>query len=250
VIVPTSPPAGWYVDPAGSAGQRYWDGANWTEHSRAERPAPPSGLRALAAGLRRRWGAVPVVLRLVLPIVLAVTLVVVGFGFWATSPRDDWTALPSRLNCQTENGPKPPGKITVSSVEVKHPRNSVLQLTIRFDQALPPSPTGTYATKFVGYVLSYSVANHGTKFAEMGPEQDTDDLAITSSLAVNPGEARTRPDRDTYARRSAPDAVDILLDLKRLGIDNQPVSPDLTLRSQFNTPSTTTVQFAAQVCRG
>lgn len=144
VIVPTSPPAGWYADPAGSEGQRYWDGANWTKHSRAGRPAR---LTALATRVRRRWGAVPVLLRLVIPIVLAATLVVVGFGFWARTPRDDWAALPSRLNCQTENGSKPPGKITVSAVEVKHLRNSVLQLIIRFDEALPPSPTGTFATQ-------------------------------------------------------------------------------------------------------
>jgi hypothetical protein len=249
VIVPTSPPAGWYVDPAGSTRQRYWNGANWTKHSRADRPAPPSGLTTLAARVRRRWSAVPVLLRLVIPIVLAATLAVVGFGFWARSPRDDWAALPSRLNCRTENGPKPPGKITVSAVEVKHLRDSLLQLIIRFDEALPPSPTGTYATKFVGYVLTYSVANNGTKFAELGPEQGTDDLAITSTLTADAGEARTRPDRDTYARRSAPDTIDIQLDLKRLGIDNQAVTPDLTLRTQFDTPSTTTVQFATQVCR-
>ena len=109
--MPTSPPAGWYVDPAGSEGQRYWDGANWTEHSRAERPVPPSGLRALAAGLWRRWGAVPVVLRLVLPIVLAVTLGVVGFGFGASGalcspPCSAWgrRASPARPTSRSRNG--------------------------------------------------------------------------------------------------------------------------------------------------
>lgn len=28
------PPAGWYPDPAGSADERYWDGAAWTEQTR------------------------------------------------------------------------------------------------------------------------------------------------------------------------------------------------------------------------
>ncbi|HET6914610.1 MAG TPA: DUF2510 domain-containing protein [Acidimicrobiales bacterium] len=28
---PVLPPAGWYPDPAGSHGQRYWDGGRWTE---------------------------------------------------------------------------------------------------------------------------------------------------------------------------------------------------------------------------
>ena len=27
-----TPPAGWYADPGGTASQRYWDGARWTDH--------------------------------------------------------------------------------------------------------------------------------------------------------------------------------------------------------------------------
>lgn len=29
---PQGPPPGWYADPHGSGGQRWWDGTQWTEH--------------------------------------------------------------------------------------------------------------------------------------------------------------------------------------------------------------------------
>lgn len=32
-VAPVSPPAGWYPDPGRPGGQRYWDGAAWTEHT-------------------------------------------------------------------------------------------------------------------------------------------------------------------------------------------------------------------------
>ena len=36
----TSPVSGWYPDPHGQPGERFWDGASWTDHTRAV-PAPP-----------------------------------------------------------------------------------------------------------------------------------------------------------------------------------------------------------------
>ncbi len=241
--VPTAPPSGWYADPDGSGGQRYWDGEHWTTRRQPKQPTPRSGLR-------QRWGALPVPVRVTLAVVLVAALTGIGWTLFSEPPRNEWAGLPSRLTCQTQDGPRPPDGITVSGVEVKHPRSSVLQLTVRFAKPLPPSPTGTQSTKFVGYVLTYSVANNGKKFAQLGPEHDTDDLAITSTLAAEGNDSRMRPDRDTNARRVAPDTVQILLDLTRLGIENEPVQPDLTLNAQFDTPSTTTVRFATQVCRG
>ncbi|MGO8852570.1 MAG: DUF2510 domain-containing protein [Mycobacterium sp.] len=35
-------PPGWYPDPSGPPGQRYWDGSNWTEHRVAAPPPPPT----------------------------------------------------------------------------------------------------------------------------------------------------------------------------------------------------------------
>ncbi|ORB51969.1 DUF2510 domain-containing protein [Mycobacterium persicum] len=248
--MPTSPPAGWYFNPDGSGGQRYWDGQHWTEHCRADRSTARSPFRAVANGVRRGWSGMPAALRLLIPIALVLMLVGIGVAFWVKSPRDDWARLPRRLNCQLQDGPKPPDNLTVASVDVGHPRSGVLQLVVRFAQPLPQSPAGNHSSGFVGYVLTYSVANNGKKFVELGPEQDTDDLAIIRTQDPASTDASMRPDRDTNARRITPDTMQINLELKRLGVENQPVIPELTIDSQFNTPSTTTVQYAPQVCRG
>lgn len=37
-------PAGWYPDPSGQPGQRYWDGQQWTGHAAPAAPAPKTGM--------------------------------------------------------------------------------------------------------------------------------------------------------------------------------------------------------------
>lgn len=38
---PSTVAAGWYPDPSGAAGLRWWDGVRWTEHTQAHTPAAP-----------------------------------------------------------------------------------------------------------------------------------------------------------------------------------------------------------------
>lgn len=58
------PPPGWYGDPAGEHGSRWWDGEVWTDHVRAEAPnddpPPPPGVpQSIGAGAEAVPGAVP-----------------------------------------------------------------------------------------------------------------------------------------------------------------------------------------------
>jgi uncharacterized protein YxjI len=44
------PPPGWYPDPAGSGGTRWWDGQGWTDHLQQAAPPPAPGGAAVAPG--------------------------------------------------------------------------------------------------------------------------------------------------------------------------------------------------------
>ena len=48
------PPPGWYPDPAGGRGTRWWDGQGWTDHVQQAAPPPPAtpaGVAGMAIGL-------------------------------------------------------------------------------------------------------------------------------------------------------------------------------------------------------
>jgi hypothetical protein len=54
------PPAGWYPDPEGGSGTRYWDGSAWTSHvSPAPATPPPApGYPAFGAGAPQGYGGI------------------------------------------------------------------------------------------------------------------------------------------------------------------------------------------------
>ena len=41
VVTQPPPPPGWYPDPAGSGGTRWWNGMDWTDHVQQAAPVPP-----------------------------------------------------------------------------------------------------------------------------------------------------------------------------------------------------------------
>lgn len=83
------PPPGWYGDPAGTAGSRWWNGTTWTDHVRAappnDDPPPPPGARdahpyptdaALPLSMSRRARATVVVAAVALLVGVAATTVI------------------------------------------------------------------------------------------------------------------------------------------------------------------------------
>jgi len=54
-VTQQKPPAGWYDDPAGSGGRRYWNGRNWTDQVQSGTPAKarPAATRGRTASADR-----------------------------------------------------------------------------------------------------------------------------------------------------------------------------------------------------
>ena len=197
------------------------DGDNRVEHAA---PSAPDH------GLRRHWARIPAGPRLVIPIALLLAVVIVGFYNWVRPSRDDWSLLPSRLVCQVQSGAAPAPSATVAWVDVTHPRGNVLGLVVHFPQPLPPPP---------GDRLSYSLANNGTPFAVLNPQQGGNELAI-QNVRKTPG-ADVRSGKGTYADQTAAGLVEMVLDLTKFDIVKELVSPTLTVSS---------AGYAMQICHG
>lgn len=100
----TRPAAGWYPDPAGSGGRRWWDGAQWTDHM-APAVVPPTPAPVVAPAVRsprrRRpaweWVVVGVAALVIVSLVVAVVALAVDRG-------DSSSATPASGNSSAQAG--------------------------------------------------------------------------------------------------------------------------------------------------
>ena len=58
------PPPGWYPDPGGAGGQRWWDGTRWTEHVSAPGVARPVPANPVRRRYEQKWWHIPLLVGL------------------------------------------------------------------------------------------------------------------------------------------------------------------------------------------
>ena len=159
-------PAGWYPDPSGAAGQRYFDGVDWTEH----RAAP-------TARRRRRW-----------PWIVAAVLLLCfsGCGAFLVAEHRSISSLLSgdRLAVfgQTDTG------VPFDDGSLRFVIDSVGKASLQSD----PQPTGAY------YVVDVTVTNTGTGPRSLSARDQTwidarndEYAAVGMSVGASRQESRT-----------------------------------------------------------
>ena len=76
------PPPGWYADPGGSSGLRWWDGGTWTQHLASPMPAqgtfrgPDPRLVQSAESRRLPWTKAAIWVTAAVPLIIGISGVV------------------------------------------------------------------------------------------------------------------------------------------------------------------------------
>jgi hypothetical protein len=161
-------PAGWYPDPSGAGGQRYFDGASWTDHQ----------------------GVAPVRKRRVWPWIVTVVLLLLlgGCGTFLVSERSSISSVISAARMATAGDPVDDGSL-------RFVVTSVGKANIQSD----PQPAGVYFIADVNVTnmgkepRSFDVQNQklinaaGRKYAAMSADVVAAKLE-TKTVVVKPGE--------------------------------------------------------------
>ncbi len=121
---------------------------------------------------------------------------------------------------------------------------------------MSPIPGPTFCSSWCGSLATAGVAGlpadvqprqqrHGLRRAEPAAGQPR--LAIRN--AVKDG-ADIGTDRGTHASQTAPDTVEMTLNLAKFGVDKGFMNPALTVSAQLGTPPSDPVTYALQICHG
>lgn len=121
-----APPTGWYPDPTGAGGTRFWDGSGWTDRTRSSEPNPPPAFAAPPAAAKapasptvvplpapasrpRNWVAFLVVIAIVLFAAAGALHVAGGTGGGSGDPNrfsgDNAQAAPDSIPSTNRDGP-------------------------------------------------------------------------------------------------------------------------------------------------
>jgi hypothetical protein len=95
----THVPPGWYPDPSGAPGARWWDGVQWSDHV-----APMETPESLKAPEGTRTGTVWIWLVALLPLVGLVTLFTIDFSGYMNSAMQNPGSMASMLSIYTSPG--------------------------------------------------------------------------------------------------------------------------------------------------
>ena len=141
----SNPPPGWYPDPAGAGGVRYWDGGAWTPH------VQPAGTSRSPAPIRppRPGGWLTWVALLVVGVLLAVLAwQLVGAIRQPGAPRTPPTA-PAQTGARASAAPAPP------SVRLPGPDApaSVPEPTLTMDTGCPDASAGRLRSRLTSLTL-------------------------------------------------------------------------------------------------
>jgi hypothetical protein len=205
-------PAGWYPDPDGSGGQRYWDGSAWTEHRSPGTPATPEPTdqptsHEVAAGEQPTvvvptrpadasgGGAHRAPEPAAEPDPGATTPVIWPLSQSESTPPSAETTAPAFTGATAPAAPEPPGP-GFSPAAKQTASDGNRQLIIKFGAACAA------LLVVLVVVLVYAFFIHKNDTTQIGASGDT-----TTSKSASPTESATKTQTQTQTQTESPTAA-------------------------------------------
>ncbi len=187
MTAPPQPPPGWYPDPNGAAGQRYFDGNDWTEHRAVPPPSlPPKPPKKSGAG----------------KVVLGIVAVVSFFGLLATCGHSSHSSSSSTNTSSSAVAASPVQ--TQSPEEIQRQQQEEQQEEA---QRLDPSTYNAISPHDYAVLLKDPDAHKGEKIIVYGVVTQFDSQTGTSEFRADTA-AEAQDDRFGYDQNTLIKASD------------------------------------------